>query len=290
MDRGQQRRDTDLHHQSSRTLDRLRNRSSEEARPTADREASLLQRLERLSRLIHSSGGTNVSGQQGGAATLMRQTTGEVKKSAGDETRRVSENSKPPVPPQTWTQRPGGASHPSGGDSRASLTSSFSLDSQSQHLCPADGDKSEVTSGSMSTVDTARLIRAFGAHRVHLPETSSSLNKLYTAIGRQRDVRAGGGGRTRRPPQIVSRSESVTDESSVSSCFTSSDSYINEELLTHCLALQIAVDSSSSTCTDTGPSHHRPSGSLEAKKAVKQVSRGIQAGEQSDGFLRLTSY
>lgn len=124
---------------------------------------------------------------------------------------------EPPVPRQAWTQRLQETSQPADEDS---VTSSFSHDSsQSPHLCPADRDESETLStmsGSMSTVDTARLIRAFGAHRVQHVKTSSSLSKLYSTINRQKEGREQRG-RTKEPPHIITPSETTgTDESTVS--------------------------------------------------------------------------
>lgn len=43
--------------------------------------------------------------------------------------------------------------------------------------------------------------------------------------------------------------------------------------------LQVAADSASSTSTYTLPSHHGPSRTLAAKKAVKLINKGIQAGQ-----------
>ncbi|XP_076604660.1 ALMS1 centrosome and basal body associated protein isoform X2 [Chaetodon auriga] len=259
--------------QRSSTLDQLwqrfcDQRSLEESRPTSDREASLLERLERLSRLIHSTRGTNTSdafcdpqGRRGGdAAGRQRQKhVGAAKRSVGTEAREVEWNVRggrkvevePPIPRQAWTQRlqVEETSQPADEDSFAS---SFSLDSsQSPHRCPADRDQSETTSttsGSMSTVDTARLVRAFGAHRVQHLKTSSGLSKLYDTINRQKD------GREQRRGRRLSETTG-TDESTV------------------------AADSASSTSTYTLPSHHGPSRTLAAKKAVKMVSRGIQAGD-----------
>lgn len=140
--------------------------------------------------------------------------------------------------------------------------SSFTCSSsQSPHLCPADRDESETLSsmsgsGSMSTVDTARLVRAFGAHRVQSLKTSSGLRRLYSAIDKQKEGREPGRGGGREPPHITTLSETTgTDESTV------------------------APDSASSTSTYTLPSPRGPSRTLAAKKAVRVVSRGIQTGD-----------
>lgn len=45
------------------------------------------------------------------------------------------------------------------------------------------------------------------------------------------------------------------------------------------VGLQVAADSASSTSTYSLPSQHGPSRTLTAKKAVKLISKGIQAGQ-----------
>ncbi|XP_033499268.2 ALMS1 centrosome and basal body associated protein isoform X1 [Epinephelus lanceolatus] len=273
-ERGEVRRDSDLRHpvaqQSSSTLDQLWERfcdqwSLEESRPTSDREASLLQRLERLSRLIQNTRGANMSERRGGDAPERdrKKGSGEVKRSGGGEARGGRKvEGKPPVLRQASTQRlqVEETSQSVDEDRRDSFTSCFSQDSsQSPHLCPADRDESETLSsmsGSMSTVDTARLVRAFGAHRVQILKTSSSLSKLYSTINKQKEGREQRRGRYKEPPHIITLSETtITDESTVT------------------------ADSASSTSTYTLPSHRGPSRMLAAKKAVKLVSRGIQAGD-----------
>ncbi|XP_042243925.1 mucin-5AC isoform X2 [Thunnus maccoyii] len=274
--RDQERRDPDLRQQSSSTLDQLWHsfcewRSVEESRPTSDREASLLERLERLSRLIHSTRVTNMSGLQmeayrhpeqtqgwrGEEATLTRkEKRQEVKRGLHGEAREMEGKASRNVPHQVWTHRrqEEETSQPAEEDSSASFTSSYS---QSQHLCPADRDESETLStmsGSMSTVDTARLIRAFGAHRVQHLKMSSGLSKLYSTINKQKEGREQRRGRHKNPPHVITLTNG-TDESTV------------------------AADSSSSTSTYTFPSHHGPSRSLPAKKTIKLVSKGIQAGD-----------
>ncbi|XP_037652651.1 platelet binding protein GspB isoform X1 [Sebastes umbrosus] len=276
----QERRDSHLPRpnaqQSSSTLEQLwerfcDRRSLEESRPTNDKEASLLERLERLSRLIHNTRSTNMSelreeklGRRGEDAT--GKDIGEVKRSVGFEARKMERKAggdrevegEPPAPRQAWTQRlqVEETSQPADEDS---FTSSFSQgSSQIQHLYPADRDESEnlsTASGSMSTVDTARLIRAFGAHRVQHLKTSSCLGKLYNTIDKQKEGREQRRGRNKEPPHIITLSETTgTDESTVAADSTSTSSY-------------------------TVPSHRGPSRTLAAKKAVKMVSRGIQAGD-----------
>ncbi|XP_045918150.1 uncharacterized protein alms1 isoform X4 [Micropterus dolomieu] len=290
----QTRGDADLPHpaaqQSSSTLDQLWQKFCdqwrlEESRPTTDREASLLERLERLSRLIQSTRAANMSelqeeahfhpeekpGRRGEDVTEKerKRQIGEANRSLGGEVRemewkvrgRRTVEGKPPIPHQAWTQRlqVDETSQPEDEDSRDSFTSSFTHDSESQHLCPADRDESETLSAmssSMSTVDTARLIRAFGAHRVQHLKTGSSLSKLYSTINKQKEGREQRRGRHKAPPHIITLSETTgTDDSTVD------------------------ADSASSTSTYTLPSHHGPTRTLAAKKAVKLVSKGIQAGD-----------
>uniref|UniRef100_A0A8C3G397 Uncharacterized protein n=1 Tax=Cyclopterus lumpus TaxID=8103 RepID=A0A8C3G397_CYCLU len=220
--------------QSSGALDQLwesfcEQWSLKESRPTSDREASLLERLERLSCLIHSSRSTNKSE---GKPAWRGEDAGEVKRSVGCEARgterkvrggRKVEGEPPEVPLQAWTQRlQVQTTSPSADeDSRDSFTSSFSqISSPSRHLCPADRDESETLStgsGSMSTVDTERLTRAFGAHRVQHLKTSSGLRKLYSTINKQKEGREQRRGRHKEPPHLITLLETTgTEESTVS--------------------------------------------------------------------------
>ncbi|KAL6106013.1 uncharacterized protein ACO6RY_07402 [Pungitius sinensis] len=222
--------------QRSSALDRLWERfcdqwSPEESRPTRDTDASLLERLERLSRLIHGRGDMS-EGQE--------DKEGEVRRGCEVTGGREAEG-EPPLPPQARRGRlqVEETSRPADEDS---------LSSQSQHLCPAGRDGSETLStASMSTVDTERLIRAFGAHRVRRLKASSSLSKLYGAIDRQKEGRHQRTGR---------RTEtSGTDESTV------------------------AADSTTSTSTSNLASPGAPPRTPRAKRAVQLVSRGVQAGD-----------
>ncbi|XP_073338957.1 uncharacterized protein alms1 [Pagrus major] len=266
IERDQDRRESVQ--QSSSTLDQLWQRFSarwslEESRPTSDREASLLERLERLSRLIHNTQDENMSevygdpeekrGRRGDDERKKRNVGGEAR----DLERRVRGGRKAEGEPQIRQRlQTEEASPPADEDSFTSSVSHAS--SQSQLLYPADRDESETlstTSGSMSTVDTARLIRAFGAHRVQHLKMSSGLSKLYNTINRQKDGREQRRGRNEEPPRIITLSETTGNDESV------------------------AADSASSTSTYSLPSQHGPSRTLRAKKAVKLVSKGIQAGD-----------
>ncbi|KAK9534246.1 hypothetical protein VZT92_009303 [Zoarces viviparus] len=259
--RDQERRDPRLPHPAARpsssTLDQLWERfcdqwSLEESRPTSDREASPLQRLERLERLIHSTRETHMSALQEETPGRRREDVGEVKRSVGCEAGGGGNvHGEPPVPLQAWTQRLQGeeASQPADEDSRDS--------SHSQHLCPADRDESETlstVSGSVSTVDTERLVRAFGAHRVQRVIPSCSLSKLYNTISKQKEGREQRRGRRREPPRLITLSERPEESTA-------------------------AADSTTSTSTDNRASRRGASRTLAAKKAVKLVSRGVQAGD-----------
>nr|XP_023995715.1 Alstrom syndrome protein 1 [Salvelinus alpinus] len=110
----------------------------------------------------------------------------------------------------------------------------------------------------MSTIDTARLVRAFGAHRVRglniggtisSHRTSHSLSKLYSTILRQSKEQRRGG--SRETPHVPSESTGTDDS-------------------------VVPADSASSTSTYTLPSHRGPS---HSKKAVRHVSKGVQAGD-----------
>ncbi|XP_054470241.1 platelet binding protein GspB [Anoplopoma fimbria] len=157
-ERDQERRDSHLPHpstrQSSSTLDQLWERfcdrwSLEESRLASNREAPLLERLERLSRLIHSTRATNMPELQEEKPGRR----GEEKRSEGCEARGLERKvrggrkvkGEPPVTLQARTQRlrVEETPQPTDEDSRDSLTSSFSQGSSpSLYLCPADRDES----------------------------------------------------------------------------------------------------------------------------------------------------
>ncbi|XP_019961198.2 serine-rich adhesin for platelets [Paralichthys olivaceus] len=257
----QQTRDPDASQQSNISLDELWQRfcdrwTIEQSRPTSDREASLLQRLERLSRLIHSTRGTRLSELQEedqdpctSNQKLGRRredaTRGDRRPNAREDDGSLLEETKPPVPHQA--QR---TSQPAAENSHSSFASSLSHNSsQSLHLSPADAsDTLSTASGSMSSVDTARLIRVFGSHRVKQLKSGSSLFKLYNTINKQKEGREQRRGRHGDVPHLLTPLETTgADESSA------------------------PADSVSSTSTYTPPSHRGPS-----KKTVKLVSKGIQ--------------
>ncbi|XP_061600278.1 centrosome-associated protein ALMS1 [Cololabis saira] len=187
---------------SSSTLDQLWQKfcdrwTVEESHVVQDRDAALVERLERLSRLIHgtrAAGGPPVQGQgdiqpphklrtererrEGGEAYQERR---RDEHSAAREVERIQLRLRAEKPLQPAES------------SRASLSSSVSHGSS--QTSPAPADRSETLSTtSMSTVDTERLIRAFGAHRVQRLSGSSSLSRLYSSINKQRGEGEWGGG------------------------------------------------------------------------------------------------
>ncbi|XP_028250749.1 uncharacterized protein alms1 [Parambassis ranga] len=256
---------TERERQSSSALDQLWHRfcdqwTTEESRPISDRETSLLERLERLSRLIHSTRAADVSAVQEDLDQNHRRRREDVplrrkeKKDFGEAMRSVRGEVREPEPLFHRRLQVEGSSQPAEGDRRTSFSSSFShSSSHSLHFCPAERDESEIlstTSDSMSTVDTARLVRVFGAHRVQHLKTSSSLSKLYSTINKQREGREQRRGRNGDYPDTMTPSETTgTDDS-------------------------VAADSASSASTYTLPSR-----TLAAKKAVKVVNKGVQAGD-----------
>ncbi|XP_037096790.1 uncharacterized protein alms1 isoform X3 [Syngnathus acus] len=81
-------------------------------------------------------------------------------------------------------------------------------------LCPADRDESSTTT---STLDTDRLIRAFGAHRVQSAKTSKSsgrLHKLYRDVAKQREQWEGRSFNTTHLETTGTDPSNVTGESS----------------------------------------------------------------------------
>lgn len=210
--------------QSGRTLDHLWQKfchqwTAEVSRPTRDREASLLMRLERLSRLLHHTKSDAQEGRGRHGEEQLRRTQRSRGAHQGVRSRR-----------DVFTETEGtagGAGGPHGqrrlqaGANDGHTSSSSHSSSQTLHLSPADGEESETSStvsGSMSTVDTARLIRAFGPHSVQQPKGSSSLRKLYGTITKQQEESEGNSDRLHdvTPSQTPGTHESVCR--SVASC------------------------------------------------------------------------
>lgn len=176
---------------------------TEVSRPASDGEASLLKRLERLSRLIHHTK-TDLQDDQGHLleeqlVRILRQKEAhqEVKRSKCDASTEVEwkvRGDKAELPIQQRLQvEEAGENYGHGSISSYSFSQSSSqCSSQSVHHSPADRDESETSSfvsGSMSTVDTARLMQAFGPHKVQHLKGSSSLRKLYSTIDKQQERR-----------------------------------------------------------------------------------------------------
>ncbi|XP_017576932.1 uncharacterized protein alms1 isoform X1 [Pygocentrus nattereri] len=239
----------------SSSLDQLWHRFSErwslqETRPNNEGETSLLERLERLSRLLHSSTPPHTaSNREERGKSRSREL--ELTRAQGKGVSRKGGNkdsSEVRVTPKTaWEEN----------SSRTDQT----LEEEEQenaYRCPAERDESASvsveTSSNRSTIDTQRLVRAFGPHRVNggsaeitggqIPNTSSSMLKFYNTINKQK------GGHGNAATDVIS-----TDESTAS------------------------ADSSSSS-TYTLPSQRGTTRSLSNKKPkVKLVSRSIQAGD-----------
>ncbi|XP_056868006.1 mucin-19 isoform X2 [Takifugu flavidus] len=248
--------------QSSSTLDQLWERFCsrwhlEDSQPTSNREASLLERLERLSRLIHNTRGSKAPASSRGSEDGAQRREDGREDEAAETQRRLGEARKTEAEsgPVRWVEHPNGCSHGA---------------ARHQHLCPADRDETDTvsTSGSISTVDTARLVRAFGSHRVQLLKTSCSLRKLYSTIDKQRERREQRGGRSEEQLSISAASR-LTQDSTVS------------------------AESAFSTGADSVPSHSHlgPSRTLRARTTVEVANKGIQAGDLElicDGTRRHT--
>lgn len=184
------------------SLDQLWRRFNErcslpETQSSNDVELSLLERLERLSRLLHSSSPQQTpeqahSSEEKGKSGRREQ---EPRRTQGKDTTRKRkekkiENEVKGVPKTAWEQE--------------SLSINRALVEKKQQendcCCPAEGDGSATvsvnTSSSQSTIDTQRLIRAFGPHRVSSGKDSVALNqtrhpndglmKLYSTIKKQK--------------------------------------------------------------------------------------------------------
>ncbi|XP_061102806.1 uncharacterized protein alms1 isoform X2 [Conger conger] len=234
-------------------------RSHGEAAPHAAEETPLLDRLERLSRLIHSSHHATPLGGRDAGGPSKRRGEGRRRQGEKEEKRREEEE-------EGWGQRE--ADRRRGNRERAvgeawaepeaeleeeSLSSSTLTESSlGRHRCPAEKDGSGSRSGetdtadtasTMSTIDTARLIRAFGPGRV---QVNPGLNRLYSAIGRQKGSTEQRRGRKRGSPKPPAPAPS--DDSTVA----------------------------------TGSSDGERQGAsdiLVPTKAVKLVSKGVQAGD-----------
>ncbi|XP_029972213.1 uncharacterized protein alms1 [Salarias fasciatus] len=244
-----------------------RQRRVEQPHLSSNGECSLLERLERLEhlyRLIHSRGSVPVphkqqeKGRRREELALRRRDQGEdfreIKSSAHGDLRETERK----IPRGTTAESPlhsslheEESSQPPDVTSRSSSGRTQSS-SECQHVSAAEPDQSDIlstSSGSVSTVDTARLIRVFGAQKVQQLKRSSSLRRLYSAIDKQKEERDHRRERSGVRPSVSTR----TKESLASS--------------------------TSSTSTYSVASPHGPSTALAAKQAGKQANKSIQAGD-----------
>ncbi|XP_037833580.1 uncharacterized protein alms1 isoform X2 [Kryptolebias marmoratus] len=245
--------------QSSGTLDHLWQKfcnqwTTDVSHPISDGGASLLKRLEYLSRYIHHTK-TVIQDERD---SHLEEQFGRLPSKKETHHQEVRRNKHDVFTKAEWKVREGIAEAPiqrtlqvekarqtGENDGPASISSHSS--SQTLHLSPAHTDESETLStisGSMSTVDTARLIRAFGHHKVQHLKGSSSLRKLYSTINKQQEGKE-------RKKDFTPSETTGTDES-------------------------VAPDSASTSSTYTIPSHNGPSRALTAKRAVKLVSKSVQ--------------
>ncbi|XP_058651887.1 uncharacterized protein alms1 isoform X3 [Onychostoma macrolepis] len=233
----QDRTPHDVSIEISSSLDQLWRRfsekwSMEETKPTNEGETSLLDRLERLSRLIHNTTPTDLTIQQSHSrkGEYYRSSVREDGTTEGEEQRVQLDV----APQQAWPEHE---------------------ESQDRvHRCPAERDESASVeaSSSLSTIDTERLLRAFGPHRVTSKrlKSSDSLLRLYNTINMQKT------GRRKTRTKHVATDDMSTDDSTVS------------------------VDSVSSSSTLSHYSQRGVSQNLNSQRSkVKLVSKGVQAGD-----------
>ncbi len=196
----QDRTPHDVSIEISSSLDQLWRRfsekwSMEETRPTNEGETSLLDRLERLSRLIHNTTPTDFTIQQSHSRKgKYYRRDREDGTTEGEEQRVMLDVS----PQQAWPEHE---------------------ESQDRvHRCPAERDESASveTSSSLSTIDTERLLRAFGPHRVTSKglKSSDSLLRLHNTINNQKSGRRKP--RTKHVAVSVATDDVSTDDSTVS--------------------------------------------------------------------------
>ncbi|KAK1791568.1 hypothetical protein P4O66_013572, partial [Electrophorus voltai] len=247
------------------SLDQLWHRFSlrsslQEDWPANKGEVSLLERLERLSRLLHSSSPLRMTakeacGQEERSKSSrrvqeLRQTKGQEATKRGEE----EERSKGRVLPKTSCE-----------DEPSRTNHTIEEDGQENaYRCPAERDESTSvsteTTSSQSTINTQRLLRAFGPHRVSSGasevtrgQTSSSLLRLYNTINKQK--RELGSGIAEHPLSAATEIISTDDSTASSGPLSSSKTRILH-------------------------SQRGTTRSFSAKRSkVKLVSKGIQAGD-----------
>ncbi|XP_058241368.1 centrosome-associated protein ALMS1 isoform X2 [Hemibagrus wyckioides] len=250
------------------SLDQLWRRFNEqfilqETQTTNTLEISLLERLERLSRLLHSSSPPHTPKLAHSRVEKSKSRTREHEPRRTQETdttkkRKVKERNEVRDTLKTaWENK----------SSSNKQTLVEKKHQEKDFYLPAErlesASVSVETSSSQSTIDTQRLIKAFGPHRVssrrqdeagsQTLKPNDGLLKLYNTIKKQKR----GHGKSRSENHLVSvaTETSNTDDSMASDTLSSSSAY-------------------------TPPSQRGTGRSTSYKRAkVKLVSRSIQAGD-----------
>ncbi|XP_052007423.1 uncharacterized protein alms1 [Xyrauchen texanus] len=238
----QERSPHDVSMEISSSLDQLWRRfsekwSMEETRPSSEGDTSLLDRLERLSRLIHNTTPTQKPIKQPDSRNreYERSDRLEGKTEEGEKRERMQ---LPVAPKQAWAEQ--------------------EENQENVHRCPAERDESASvsmeTSSSLSTIDTERLLRAFGPQRVTSNglKSNDSLLKLNNTINKQKTGR--------RKPSSKHDAVSINMEN-----VTTDDSTVSAD----------SLSSSSTFSFQRGVSH----GHTTKRSKVKLVSKGVQAGD-----------
>ncbi|XP_050982419.1 centrosome-associated protein ALMS1 [Labeo rohita] len=227
----------------SSSLDQLWQRfsekwSMEETRPTNDGETSLLDRLERLSRLIHNTTPTDQTIQQSHSRKREYYRRCDQEDGTTEKEEQREHVQLQVAPQQAWPEHE---------------------ESQERvHRYPAERDESASveTSSSLSTIDTERLLQAFGPHRVTSKglKSSDSFLRLHNTINTQKPGRRKP--RTKHVAVSVATDDVSTDDSTVS------------------------ADSLSSSSSFSHHSQRGVSQNLNSKRSkVKLVNKGVQAGD-----------
>ncbi|XP_073690233.1 uncharacterized protein alms1 isoform X2 [Garra rufa] len=234
----------DVSMEISSSLDQLWRRfsekwSMEETQPTNDGETSLLDRLERLSRLIHNTTPTDQNIQSQSRKEQYYRGSDRDREDGATERKEQRESVQLEVAPRhAWPEHE---------------------ESQKRvRRYPAERDESASveTSSSVSTIDTERLLRAFGPQRVTSKglKSSDSLLRLHNTINTQKTGRRKAS--TKHAAVSVATDDVSTDDSTVS------------------------ADSLSSSSTFSHHSQRGVSQNLISKRTkVKLVNKGVQAGD-----------
>ncbi|XP_062852137.1 centrosome-associated protein ALMS1 isoform X3 [Trichomycterus rosablanca] len=268
---GEDRKVRDISVEIGSSLDQLwhrfnRSYSLQESRPLNEGEVSLLERLERLSRLLHSPALPHTSAKQAGSQVengknmrrdpemrnvQNKEVNTKEKKERSRRVKNIDEVKR--LPKTAWEDKA----------LRTSKALVEDVQQENDHRYPAERDESASvsveTSSSRSTIDTQRLLRAFGPLRVSsggeesTKQTSGSLLKVYNTIHKQKT----GNGKAHSKHHLVSvaTETSSTDESRAS------------------------FGTLSSSSTYSLPSQRGTRGCSSKRRKVKLVSRGIQAGD-----------